>query len=394
MLTPLSGDIGIASWTRDDLTTLPSTRTQRVLTHTEERGEFASRVTVELPRHPVAEVEGWSRQALGIQIETYVDSGYSGTLKLPYLPDLNNWYRWETATVSAGFRVQDEAFSLITSFLGPTLELTTLRHQALLQKIFDRGGIAATRSLPGQAAWHLLTQLGGYGGVGVLRLPGVRKLLASPSARTGIARGAARALIHDQGRIDQAERLWLGGERLDAGRVWEFLLHRRIFLPGIETKCPWCQHASFYRPRDIEDDLQCPRCGRTFPLGPAIERDPIRFRMSGLLEPRGEQPSGRQRRTVFDHQPAAVPVLLTLLYLGDWVGSGDGFVLDTSYSLTGENVEPCETDIVAISYGGHRETHTHILVGECIGAGARDRGRRTEADGCCEPPARIRRGRV
>jgi hypothetical protein len=369
MVTPLNGDLGITSWSRDELSSLPSTPAQRVLAHTEERGEFASRVTVELPRHPVVETEGWTRQALGIQMEAYVDSGYSGTLKLPYLPDLNHWYRWETATVSADFRVQDEAFSLITSFVGPTLELTTVRHQALLEKIFDRAGIAVTRSLPGQAAWHLLSQLGGYGGVGALRLPGVRKLLASPSARIGIARGAARGLIHDQGRIEQAERLWLGGEQLDAGRIWEFLLHRRVFLPGIETKCPWCQHASFYRPRDIEDDLQCPRCGRTFPLGPAIERDPVRFRMSSLLEPRGDEPAGGQRRTLFDHQPAAVPVLLTLLCLGDWAGSGDGFVLDTSYSLTGDDIDSCETDIVAIAYGARGETHTHVLVGECKGQG-------------------------
>jgi hypothetical protein len=220
----------------------------------------------------------------------------------------------------------------------------------------------------------------------VLRLPGVRKLLSSSAARRGIARGPARGLIHDRGRIAQADRIWIGGDELDAARVWEFLLHRRIFLPGLETICPWCHHASFYRPRDVDDELECPKCGRRFPLGPAIARDPVRFRISGLLEPRPDEerarverepPTGETATTeeAGGHQPAAVPVLLTLLFLNEWISGHDGAVFETSHNLKGEQIEDCESDFIAVTYGARPENHTHVLVGECKG-----RGRMTAED--------------
>jgi hypothetical protein len=62
-------------------------------------------------------------------------------------------------------------------------------------------------------------------------------------------------------------------------------------------------------------------------------------------------------------------VLLTLLFLSEWAGMDDASVLDTSYNLTCEGIEPSETDIVAIAYGARPETHTHLLIGECKGRG-------------------------
>ena len=133
-----------------------------------------------------------------------------------------------------------------------------------------------------------------------------------------------------------------------------------------ETKCPWCQHSSFYRPRDVEDELQCPKGGRNFALGPAISGDPVRFRMSGLLESRGDDAGSAGES---DSQPGAVPVLLTLLFLSEWSSGHEAAVFDTSQALTGEGIENCETDFVAVTYGARPETHTHLLIGECKGRG-------------------------
>lgn len=368
--TTVARDVGIAAWIHRGIRSLPAVADERVVAHTEDRGEEESRVTIELPRTPLVEHDRWTRQELAVQIETYGDSGYRGTLKLPYLSDLNGWYRWHIAGSLEHLRVQDDAFALITSMLGPTIDVTPLHPRLLLEKLFDRAGITAARSLPGEAAWHLLSQFGGYGGLRVLRLPGVRKLLSSAAARSGITRKAARDLINDRGRINDADRIWIGGDQLNAGHVWEYLLHRRIFLPGIETKCRWCQHSSFYRPRDVEDELQCPKCGRDFPLGPAIAGDPVRFRMSGLLEPRPEDArGGGDRDDRSGHQPAAVPVLLTLLFLSEWTGGSDGELFDTSHDLSGDGLETCETDFIAVAYGARPDQHTHILVGECKGRG-------------------------
>jgi hypothetical protein len=106
--------------------------------------------------------------------------------------------------------------------------------------------------------------------------------------------------------------------------------------------------------------------------------------MSGLLEPRPQdahelasEVTGVSREPVnelsrMSHQPAPIPVLLTLLFLSEWTSGSDGTVFDTSHELTGDQLEPCETDLVAIAYGARPMTHTHILIGECKGQGLVD----------------------
>jgi hypothetical protein len=39
--------------------------------------------------------------------------------------------------------VHADSFALITSMLGPALDVTPLRHRLLLEKLFERAGITA-----------------------------------------------------------------------------------------------------------------------------------------------------------------------------------------------------------------------------------------------------------
>jgi hypothetical protein len=101
-----------------------------------------------------------------------------------------------------------------------------------------------------------------------------------------------------------------------------------------------------------------------FALGPTLVKDPIRFRVSALLDDREDDPS----------QPSAIPVVLTLLFLRDWLSGGNGLLLEPSRNLTGPAINPCETDFVVVSYGARPTVHTHMLVGECKGLGQIDAG--------------------
>src|SRR5262249_25005695 len=141
-----------------------------------------------------------------------------------------------------------DGFSVLTQFLGPTLDVLSVPSRRLLGQIFERGGMSLQRSLPGEAAWHLLSQFGPY--VGVLRLPGVRKLLASNAARRGISRGHARQLIG--AHLADADDFFIARRLADAAAVWDVLLEQRIFLPGMEIECAWCRHASFISLRDLD----------------------------------------------------------------------------------------------------------------------------------------------
>jgi hypothetical protein len=368
-ISALRHDAGITDLWRTGLRDLPSTPELSVVAHSEEWGSDASRVVVPLPPTPLASRDFGTRQELVVSVRSYVDSGYRGTLKLPFLPDLNDWYRWEVLPSVGSLRVQEEGFGAIDNLLGPTVDLLPLDRRKLLAKLFERAGIKAERSLPGEAAWNLLSQLGGYGALRILRLPGVRALLSSSAARRGLRRNRAKEMIRGQGAVIEAEPLFVGGRRLSADDVWTLLLERRIFLPGLELKCPWCQHASFLPAGDLGDEIRCPKCGRTFLLAPAIVGDPLRFRLSGLLE---DRPGGTSADS--DSQPAAIPVLLALLYLSDWSFGAEGLVLEASHELSGDGVGACETDVVAISYGDRPRPHTHLLLGECKGRGRVDTG--------------------
>jgi hypothetical protein len=346
---------------------LPTLSQRTVIAHSEDVGPSISKVVIPLPPTALASDDIRTRQELVVSVNSYVDTGYRGTLKLPFLLDLNDWYRFHIAASLNAVRVEEEGFGVIDDLLGPTVDLFTLDPRSLLAKLFERAGINARRSLPGEAASHLITQFGGYGGLRTLRLPGVRELLSSSAARRGIRRNAARQMIRRGTDFDAAEPLFVGGRRLLVDDVWNFLLDRRIFLPGLELKCPWCQHASFFPTRDLGDEITCPKCGRAFLLGPALAGDPVRFRLSGLLEDRPHASNAGS-----DAQPAAIPVLLALLYLQDWASGSDGLILETSHELSGDTIGPCETDIIAISYGNSPRPYTHVLIGECKGRGVVD----------------------
>jgi hypothetical protein len=358
----LRPDFGISPWRHLRLVDLPSSEAQGVLSHVDDLPGGRSKVVVPLPPLPFPRGDRADRQALVISVGTYSDAGYRGTLRLPPLPDLNHWYRWEVTETLRPVRAAAETFGVIDDLLLETLELSPLPRDGLVRQLFERAGIAAKRSLPGEAAHHLMQQLGGLGGCAVLRIPGVRKLLGHPKSRSGVLRRAAHELIRDRGSFASAGPLRMRGERATPADVFSFLVASKLFLPGLELKCQRCQHASFYPMRDVDDDVRCPRCAFVFALGPVIVGDPIRFRVSALLDDRKDGES----------QPSAVPVLLTLLFLGDWLSVADGLVLETSHDLNGTGLQPCETDFVALSYGSRPDIHTHILVGECKGAGLVD----------------------
>jgi hypothetical protein len=203
--------------------------------------------------------------------------------------------------------------------------------------------------------------------VRIFRLAGVRSLLASTVARTGISRNRAKEMIRDRGAFANSDPVYVGGAHLSVDDVWRLLLERRVFLPGLQLACRWCQQTSFLSAKELDDEIRCPKCGRSLLLGPAIVGDPLRFRLSGLLE---ELPG---RTSASDEsQPEAIPVLLTLLFLSTRMSGAEGLILQTNHDLSGDAIGDCETDFVAVEYGSRPRPHTHILIGECKGRGRVD----------------------
>ena len=352
----------------ETLVTLRSTETQQVLAHGDEVTTERSRVVVPLTNPPFKRDEGGSMmQEFVVVLSSYGDRGYRGTMRLPFLPDLNPWYERELEAPFGGVRVEGEAVGIITGRFDPSLDLAPIPLSTLLRRIFERAGIVATPNASGEAARHLISQLGGRNALRVLRIPGVRRLLSRNDAITGLSRQQVLAQIDGGGTLATADPLYVAGQRRATPQdVFDFLLHRQVFLAGLEIGCPQCLHNSIYPPRELGDMLRCPKCSHEFLLAPKLARDQWRFRLSGLLENRAQRTSTLHTES----QPEAVPVLLTLLFIGDRAPATGGMIIEPNHDLRGDAIEPCEADFLAVIYGDrHARAGVHCFVGESKGQG-------------------------
>ncbi len=359
--------VPVSPWREFGFTELPATDREGVLAHVDDPPESdRSKVVIPLPTFRYGAPDR-QRQDLVVSVDPFTDSGYRGTLRLPPLRDLAPSYAYDLSPTKH-IRIEGDTFGVIDNLLLETLEVWPLTHREILERLFSRAGLTANRSLPGEAAWQLLRQLGGLSSSNVLRLPGVRELLSLTEARVGINRKKAEQIIQGSHGFAEAEPLFLRARSVTPKDIFGFFTARKLFLPGLWLQCPRCQHASFFPVRDLDDDVRCPRCTDSFALGPALVGDPIRFRLSGLLEERSE----RLSTITIDAQPTAIPVLLTLLFLSEWVAGLEGLVLEVSHEISGPTVEACESDFIVIEYGTRHEPLVHVLVGECKGQGSID----------------------
>jgi len=264
-------------------------------------------------------------------------------------------------------RVEPGAVGVITSRHSVSLDLVPIPSERILTRVFERSAIGAKRNSSGETARHLISQLGGWHAIRVLRIPGVRKLLSRNDALTGLSRVQARETIRDDGSFDAAESFYVSGGRLSTpNEVFDFLLARRIFLPGLELGCPQCLHRSFLAASELADMVRCPKCSFEFLLAPALKGDQWRYRLSGLLENRAHRLTTNQPES----QPEAIPVLLALLLLSEHASIHGSLSLETNHDLTGPTIRDCESDLLAMVHGDRDdETRPHVLVGECKGRG-------------------------
>lgn len=289
----------------------------------------------------------------------------SGTIRMPYLRRLNRRLSDMTLKLRE-IRVEWQRTGVLASASDTHLTLQPLATFQLLEAIFAEAGLSIEQSQPGRAAGELIRQLGHLQRARVFRLPGVRRLVESRAAHTGLAFSAAAETIRN-GFAD-AEPFYVSGRRLtEPADVFRFLLERRPFIAGLELRCPRCEHASVFAPRDLDDELRCPKCGEPFLFAPTLRGDPWRFRITGLLEQRAQHVFADDP----DRRPPEAPaVLLTLVWLHDAAG-GSGPLWETNLLVRGDEIA-FEVDAVALELG--RQGEVSLALGECrSGRGFADR---------------------
>lgn len=298
-------------------------------------------------------------QQCAISISPLTEFAYDGhTLMLPFLPDLNRWYSRQVLITPNKLRVEIEGISKITAAADETMHLNTIRADDVAYQVVERASIRTEPSLPGRIAQQLIKQMDGLEGCRVFKIRGVRKLIASPDSRDGVTRSRATEVIRDmdptsrQPSFSKFETLSIERReksRLNPTDVFNYLLKKEIFRPGLELKCPRCT-LLFWVSMPVQETCRCELCGHSFAIAPYLEdRGDWRFRLSGLFGRKGGE-------------EGAIPVVLTLLQLLRIHDHGEAFLYTCGTILRIDGQE-CEADLIVIERG--REGNPSVMLGEC-----------------------------
>lgn len=318
-------------------------------------------VSFQLPEKPAEKGRDNSNQDLVVEIHPLGEFEYEGyTLKLPFLPDLNEWYSRNVVFDPDELRVGKDELGVITDIHDGTLTLHPLKNQEVIKQIFGRCQIDAKPSKPGLIAQRLVERMGDLDDCRVFKVHGVRKLISSLSPTKYVTHSAAIQKIRDldnngKPSFDNHKSLHIQGKNtpdLSPQEVFDYLLEKNVFTAGLVPICPNCQLEFWLSLRDADEQVKCEYCGYEFKIATQLrDRGDFRFRRSGLF--------GRT-----DNQEGSIPVILTLLQLLRRSGMSrlmhsTGLKLDSR--IHGIN---CEIDLVVVDKKSF-EDKVAVLIGEC-----------------------------
>jgi hypothetical protein len=332
----------VYGWRREPFVVRPQTDMTTVLASIDDR--FGTKFISVIPNRPFAEARrqlAQRRQRWFVCFRPYsmLDLAEGWTLKLPYVEDLNDWFSRTISLASpGGLRVQPDGFDVVDDVMGETMDLSAVPSYDLVRQLLTRASLTMTLSPPGQIAQRVLDMTGGRHQARVFRIRGVRRLLESSKARTGLAFSHAVELIRDRDaetREASFDRFKdLAGRDATPESVFRLLLQWEVFRPQLALKCPNCKLTTSIDPDSIGTRVTCTLCTHVFLLGPHVSGKEWRYRVSGVFE-RESGPEG---------------VVSTLLAWGELDragGLGDELILLPAHDLNGEGLH-CETDLIAV----------------------------------------------
>lgn len=319
-------------------------------------------IAIQLPEKPTGIKNRYtSRQLLGFSFYPLSEYEYKGyTLKLPFLPELNDWYCRNALLGVDNFRISRDNSTVIQELRDETLSVRPIKSIDIIKKIFSHAGIDAKESQPGLIAQRLIEQMGDIEDCRVFKITGVRKLISSHSPTDAVTYSEAIQTIRDCDPVsaipsfDKFKGLYIqqrNTPELTPQDTWDYLLEKNVFRAGVEPVCPNCNLPFWLSLRDLNERVTCEYCGTNFNIAPQLRhRGDFRFRKSGLF-----------RRD--NNQEGAIPVALTLLQMSR-LDRIDKSLFATALKLTSQPLGiDCETDLVALD--SNNGIKPSIAIGEC-----------------------------
>jgi hypothetical protein len=296
-------------------------------------------------------------QKLALSVHPYTESVYQGhTLRLPFIPQLNDEWIHDLVIDSTRFRVEPEGCCIIIEADHQTQSLAPASFDRVINAVFGYADMKVQKSQAGLLATRLLEAMGSIEACRVFQIGSVRKLIKGLDRTSVTQREEATKIIYDEGRFSKHRRLYIesreGGD-LTTDAVFDFLLKKDVFRAGLELACDHCQLEDWLPLRRIDDFWICEYCGHrnrtSLHLG---HRGDWSFRKSGLFAPD-------------NNQEGAIPVLLSLLTCHR-IFDGDDIIFSTSLKVEGL-AKPAEMDLCLIHLEDSGEFQ--LVIGEAKSEG-------------------------
>jgi hypothetical protein len=199
--------------------------------------------------------------------------------------------------------------------------------------------------------------MGGLQKCRAFKVPGVRRLIDETAGNGAItAPHATQRIRGASGQTADLDRfadlVLRSGQRrpLTNAMVWDYLLRKRVFLPGSELKCEECSLTFWVSIDDLRSVITCAYCGASLVTGPLLKSNlDWKYRRSPLF-------------SVDDSLHGSISVLLTLLNIHTRFFS-DIVAWATSMELVFSDGTRCETDFAVAS--AHTTEPSCLVIGEC-----------------------------
>lgn len=357
------GGLGTQALHQLHIGNLPPTAEPRTVLATfgEKYGQDVLTVPLERNLFREADSEDWEGfQHWAVSFET-PSVPAEKSFHVPRIQDLNRWFSNQIASGHSGaLRVQPEGFDLLVAPYLSSIDLSPLDVEVLVDRLLERAGVAATRNLPGDVALRIIKMMGGLRTAQLLRIRGVRNLLASEKARHAIKFQQGTELVRDRipeggSTFEMFSTYWRSPESggpMTPAEVFRLLAEREVLRLGISIRCPSCRLEPFIEADSIGARVRCYYCGEDFLIGPRVRGHEWAYRLSGLFAREGS-PSG------------AVPTILSMAQLSNVSLTGSVYALPSHDFKVGDLF--CESDLLGLEIS--REGLATLAIGECKAKG-------------------------
>ena len=282
------------------------------------------------------------------------------TINIPNIPQLNKYYTKNISYSIDNIRGKGNNTDIITELSNDFLTLNPIKKYGLIKEIFRYIGFEAEYSQAGIITKNIIEKFGGIQSCRVFKIRGVRELINSLTKDEFVTSNYVFQNICLKEQFKKYEDLFIEpreNSKLTKENVFDFLLNKRVLIPGFELICEKCNQKNWNSINELKDFWKCNYCDSINQIILQLKTKAhlkLRYRKSGLF-------------SKDNNQEGAIPVILTLIQFNTMLHSFKNFIYTTSLKLN-NNLSNCEVDFCLLNIDRF-DGEIEIGIAECKSEG-------------------------